>query len=99
MKSAFRGEFVRKQKGATVAIIKCSECGENVSDKAPSCPGCGVLIQNKRRLTAVGYLGSGLGLLFIFGSFQQSNGEGAILFLLIGAGLIFASNMGARKKQ
>ena len=24
-----------------VAIIKCPECGRDVSDKAPTCPGCG----------------------------------------------------------
>lgn len=24
-----------------MALIKCSECGKDVSDKAPSCPSCG----------------------------------------------------------
>ena len=24
-----------------MALIKCSECGKDVSDKAASCPGCG----------------------------------------------------------
>jgi len=24
-----------------VALIKCSECGKEISDQAPSCPGCG----------------------------------------------------------
>lgn len=27
-----------------MALIDCPECGRQVSDKAPSCPGCGVLI-------------------------------------------------------
>lgn len=30
-----------------MAIIKCPECGHQVSEKAPSCPGCGVLIEGK----------------------------------------------------
>ena len=27
--------------GEIMALIKCSECGKDVSDKAASCPGCG----------------------------------------------------------
>lgn len=27
-----------------MAIIQCSECGREVSDKAPNCPGCGAPI-------------------------------------------------------
>lgn len=30
-----------------MAIIKCPECGHNVSDKAPTCPSCGVKIVGK----------------------------------------------------
>lgn len=30
-----------------MAIIKCPECGHQVSEKAPSCPGCGVPIYGK----------------------------------------------------
>ena len=29
-----------------MALIKCSECGKEVSDKATSCPNCGVPIEN-----------------------------------------------------
>ena len=27
-----------------MALIKCPECGESVSDKAPNCPHCGLAI-------------------------------------------------------
>ncbi|WP_321423863.1 zinc ribbon domain-containing protein [uncultured Bacteroides sp.] len=30
-----------------MALIKCPECGESVSDKAPSCPHCGLAIAGK----------------------------------------------------
>ena len=30
-----------------MAIIKCPECGHQVSDKAPVCPNCGVEIADK----------------------------------------------------
>lgn len=32
-----------------MAIIKCPECGHNVSDKAPACPSCGVEIAGRVR--------------------------------------------------
>lgn len=28
-----------------MAIIKCPECGHNVSDKAKSCPSCGYVLE------------------------------------------------------
>ena len=28
-----------------MAIIKCPECGHQISDKAPVCPSCGVEMQ------------------------------------------------------
>lgn len=28
-----------------MAIIKCPECGHNVSDKAKSCPNCGYVLE------------------------------------------------------
>lgn len=31
-----------------MALIKCSECGEEISDKAISCPYCGVLVENEQ---------------------------------------------------
>lgn len=30
-----------------MALIKCSECGKEISDKAPACPGCGNPVQNQ----------------------------------------------------
>ena len=30
-----------------MALIKCSECGREISDKAPACPGCGNPVQRQ----------------------------------------------------
>ena len=35
-----------------MAIIKCPECGHPVSDKAPTCPNCGVEIAGKVNVNA-----------------------------------------------
>lgn len=35
-----------------MAIIKCPECGKQISDKAPTCPNCGVQIAGKLTLCA-----------------------------------------------
>ncbi|QSX32168.1 zinc ribbon domain-containing protein [Shewanella avicenniae] len=32
--------------GGEVALIKCSECGRDISDKAMACPGCGWPLPN-----------------------------------------------------
>ncbi|PCQ44939.1 zinc-ribbon domain-containing protein [Citrobacter freundii] len=32
-----------------MALIKCKECGEQVSDKAASCPKCGAPIAKKTK--------------------------------------------------
>lgn len=32
-----------------MALIKCKECGEQVSDKAASCPKCGAPIAKKNK--------------------------------------------------
>jgi DNA-directed RNA polymerase subunit RPC12/RpoP len=34
-----------------MALIKCSECGKEVSDKATSCPNCGAPIAAKEAVT------------------------------------------------
>ena len=41
-----------------MALIKCSECGRDVSDKAPACPGCGAPIatSNAVQPTVVTYV-------------------------------------------
>lgn len=36
-----------------MALLKCSECGHDVSDQAPSCPNCGVLINKQSNATNV----------------------------------------------
>src|SRR5690242_1893112 len=44
-KSARRGSTHRRRgnpnAGGSMALIKCSECGNDVSDKAAACPKCG----------------------------------------------------------
>ena len=30
-----------------MAMIKCPECGHEISDQAPYCPSCGVAIKDK----------------------------------------------------
>ena len=36
-----------------MALIKCSECGQDVSDKASACPNCGYPIQRKQNMQMV----------------------------------------------
>jgi len=31
-----------------MSLIKCSECGQDVSDQAPNCPHCGVIINKTK---------------------------------------------------
>ena len=33
-----------------MALISCPECGRQISDRAPACPGCGILIEDIRML-------------------------------------------------
>ena len=37
-----------------MALINCNECGHEVSDKAPSCPKCGVPIATMQETIAAG---------------------------------------------
>ena len=59
-----------------MALIKCYECGKEISDKAPSCPHCGAPklvaankeVKTKKSLALSKYLkpiGIGLGVIFI----------------------------------
>ena len=38
-----------------LALIKCSECGKEVSDKAESCPNCGNPINKESKIMVYGY--------------------------------------------
>ena len=38
-----------------MALIKCPECGNDVSDKAPACPQCGVPIFRESKVVVYGY--------------------------------------------
>lgn len=39
------------REGITMALIKCPECGREISDKAGSCPHCGYPINNGENST------------------------------------------------
>ena len=41
--------------GEIMAIIKCPECSNEVSDKAPACPRCGVPILCESKVVVCGY--------------------------------------------
>lgn len=51
----------KKQKNTNMAIIKCPECGKEISDKALSCPNCGCPISStssqSSKITILGYTG------------------------------------------
>jgi hypothetical protein len=38
-----------------MALISCPECGQQVSDKAPTCPNCGVPIFQESKVVVYGY--------------------------------------------
>ena len=57
-----------------MALIKCPECGKEVSDKAATCPSCGTTIKKKRSTIKI-ILGV-LILLGIIGAFAGSNDSG-----------------------
>ncbi|WP_083420593.1 zinc ribbon domain-containing protein [Mycolicibacterium llatzerense] len=38
-----------------MALVACPECGRDVSDKAPTCPGCGVPIFRESKVVVYGY--------------------------------------------
>lgn len=38
-----------------MALISCPECGNEVSDRAPACPKCGVPIHRESRIVVNGY--------------------------------------------
>ena len=33
-----------------MALIKCSECGKDISDRAKKCPGCGYQLKKEKML-------------------------------------------------
>ena len=80
-----------------MALIKCEECGETISDKAEICINCGAPINNKNNTKSWYDLESDeqKELLKEFidktGEKKSSNGEGAVLFF---CGLIIGSFFG-----
>ena len=83
-----------------MALIKCSECGSNVSELAKACPNCGAPINDKettiqftsKNLKAYGclsYIVMGIGFLIIgVGAQNKQEGASNIGFYIFGAGLI-----------
>ena len=41
----FHRSFHKNKKGVNMALIKCHECGKQISDSASSCPGCGAPVR------------------------------------------------------
>lgn len=66
-----------------MALIKCSKCGHNISDKAPQCPNCGYSIVETRFSSNISYfymsLFSYLILAFIFISLFNETQNGSVL--------------------
>ena len=70
-----------------MALIKCPECGKEVSDTANSCPNCGYLIHNKKsflqflsnRINCVISIVVNI-VLSIIGIFMFSKGKSEMLF-------------------
>jgi uncharacterized membrane protein YvbJ len=88
-----------------MALIKCGDCGTEVSDKARQCPKCAcpistkgseektqVIEQTSKRLKM--QLLIGVAILFLgFISLFSGSSSGAIIFLIIGVIIIIASKV------
>lgn len=70
-----------------MALIKCDECGKEVSDKAASCPGCGApsapapnqsesVDSKPAKVTRSGAAWEGLGFVLIIGGMLVAIGSG-----------------------
>ena len=66
-----------------MAIIKCFECGNDVSEKAATCPNCGVAINKKqaKNRTIAGLLALFLGGLGFHKFYLEKTGQG-LLYLV-----------------
>ena len=94
-------------KGLNVALIKCGECGKEVSDKAQSCPNCGSPIASLNvTLVLTGfprrYIGSKAVDVFFNGALTSSVEKGSTITVnLPGAGKVdFVTHyMGRERRQ
>jgi hypothetical protein len=69
--------MIPSTKKLTMALIKCSECGKDVSDKATACPNCGAPIGSERapqrrgntpvRVVRAGWRWEAIGALLVIG--------------------------------
>ncbi|NUM36675.1 MAG: zinc-ribbon domain-containing protein [Candidatus Brocadiae bacterium] len=82
-----------------MALISCTECGKEVSDKAASCPNCGVPIlgasavslnpQSHAKVTRTGAKWEGIGfILIIVGMIMAMASQGGFGGLLIAVGFV-----------
>jgi DNA-directed RNA polymerase subunit RPC12/RpoP len=83
----YQAEPPTKNKEA-MALIKCSECGKDVSDKAASCPHCGAPLLPAARRAARPWEVVGT-LLVIGGVIASVAGSEYGLFALLGGFVIF----------
>jgi uncharacterized membrane protein YvbJ len=77
-----------------MAMVKCSECGHRISDKAKSCPSCGVSYDNSSEemsqlIVKLVVLGA-LGLFFFFVVIPVVVG----ILKLVGLGIFFTKFFG-----
>lgn len=95
------------------AAIVCKHCGRSLDESLPAqqVTVTGVdpfaayhtKIQGKKagRITVVGYMGIGLGILFIIGAVggasSRDGGEGAVMIGLLGVGISLASYLWVRR--
>ncbi len=43
------------KEGIIMSLIKCLECGKDISDKANTCPNCGFLVNKENKVKVYGY--------------------------------------------
>lgn len=64
--------------GVDMALIKCPECGKEISDAAESCPNCGYPIKGQQQIGDSDGLGKG----------QETKKLKTVLFIVVGIILV-----------
>ncbi|WP_288823558.1 hypothetical protein [uncultured Paraburkholderia sp.] len=63
--------------GVVMALIKCRECGTDVSDKAAACVNCGAPIKSTKSKSKTGCLPVIVGVFIVFGAIWAIGGSGS----------------------